>query len=130
MITPPLELNDAIVSNVERFVAIGCESFECFFSKRRIEMFVNKPAPIGFALSALFFGHRFFVLYSLLLDKCNFVADGLCPGVVVEVERRRKVTNAMFPKLENVIDSNFFLCGEHDIEHFVKSGRSRIHDVE
>ena len=126
MITSPLELNDTIVSNVERFVAIGCESFECFFSKRWIEMFVNKPAPIGFALSPLFFGHRFFVLYSLLLDKCNFVADGLGIGIVVEVERRRKVTSAMFPKLENVIDSIFFLCGEHNIEHFVKSGRVHV----
>ena len=81
IVASPLELNDAVVSNI--FITIGGESFESFFSKSRIEIFVFKPAPIGFAFAAFFFGHRFFVLYTLTLDLSNFVAYSFGIGVVV-----------------------------------------------
>ena len=83
MIASPLELNDAVVSKIDGFVAICGESFETFLDKSRIEIFVFKPAPIGFAFAAFFFGHRFFVLYPLTLDLSNFVAYSFGIGVVV-----------------------------------------------
>ena len=48
MIAPPLELNDAVVSKVDRFKAIVCPSDDTLFDKSRIDMFVDKPASISF----------------------------------------------------------------------------------
>ena len=119
MIPSPLELNDAIVSTIKRFVTIGGESFETFLDKSRIVIFIVKPAAIGFFFATFFFRHRFLVLYSLPLDLCNFVTDGLGVGVVVEVNARSKIADTWFPKASDVVDSIFFLWREGEVEHLV-----------
>ena len=85
IVPSPLELNDTVVSKVERFKAIVCPSNESLFDKSWIMIFIVKPVPIGFAFSAFLFGHSLFVLYSLTLDLSNFVADGFSIGVVIKV---------------------------------------------
>jgi len=58
----PFGLNDTVVSEVDRLITIRCKRFEPFFNKSRIDVFVIEPAPIGFAFTTFFFGHRFLVL--------------------------------------------------------------------
>ena len=120
MIAPPFALNDAIVSKIDRFKAIGSKCLEAFFDKSRIEMFVDKPASISFKFAPFFFGHGLPVLPTLFLDVFDFVTDGLGVCVVFEVERRGVIANAWFPELEDVGDSVFFLSREHVVEssHF------------
>ena len=62
IVTSPFDLNDAIVSKIDRFIAIVCKSFESFKIKSWIDIFMFKPASIGSAFDAFFFGHRFLVL--------------------------------------------------------------------
>jgi len=85
MITPPLELNDTVVSDVDGFITISSKSFESFLDKSRIDIFFLEPTPIGFAFTPFLFGHSFLVLNPLPLDLSNFVAYGL--GVCVVFDR-------------------------------------------
>lgn len=84
MITPPLKLDDTIVSDVDGLVTISSKSFETFLNKSRIDMFVDKPATIFFAFPTLFFGHGLLVFNALPLDLGNFMTDGLGVGVVFD----------------------------------------------
>ena len=64
IVAPPLELNDAIVSDVERFKTISCKRLESFFIKSRINVFVLEPAPKRINIAPLLLGQRFPVLFS------------------------------------------------------------------
>lgn len=83
MVTPPFELNDPIVSEIERFVTISGKCFETFKNKSRI-VFVLEPAPISFNFEPLFLGERFLVLFSKLFDVGDFVTDGLGHDIVFD----------------------------------------------
>ena len=84
MITSPLELNDTVVSDVDGLITISSKSFETFYNKSRINIFVLKPTPIGFVFTPFLFGHSILVLNALPLDLSNFAAYGLGVDVVFD----------------------------------------------
>ena len=125
MIPSPFELNESIVSEIDGFKAIGSPSLETFNNKSRIVKVVLET------ISKL---HIFVFLCCIHSPKfpshaspslLDFVANGFCIGVVIEVNGRWKVAYAWFPKSSDVVDGIFFLCREGDVEHLMDGS----HDV-